>query len=43
MAAATASAVTAGLGLGMSAFQAIGGAKQKRKAKNALQRYKRQD
>ena len=43
MAAATVSAVTAGLGLGMSAFQAIGGAKQKRKAKNALQRYKRQN
>lgn len=43
MAAATASAVTAGLGLGMSAYQAISGASQKRKAKNALQRYKRQE
>ncbi len=43
MAAATASAVTAGLGLGMSAYQSISGASQKRKAKNALQRYKRQE
>ena len=43
MAAATVSAITAGLGLGMSADQAISGKSQKRKAQNALQRYKRQD
>ena len=40
MAAATATAIVGG---GLSAFQAIDGANQKRKAKNALQRYKRQD
>ena len=40
MAAATATAI---LGGGLAAFQAIDGASQKRKAKNALQRYKRQD
>lgn len=40
MAAATATAI---LGGGLSAFQAIDGSNQKRKAKNALQRYKRQD
>ena len=43
MAAATATAITAGLGVGMSAYQSISGASQKRKARNALQRYKRQD
>ena len=40
MAAATATAI---LGGGLAAYQAIDGASQKRKAKNALQRYKRQD
>ena len=40
MAAATATAI---LGGGLSAYQAIDGANQKRKAKNALQRSKRQD
>ena len=40
MAAATATAIVGG---GLAAYQAIDGANQKRKAKNALQRYKRQD
>ena len=40
MAAATATAI---LGGGLGAYQAIDGANQKRKAQNALQRYKRQD
>ena len=40
MAAATATAI---LGGGLAAYQAIDGANQKRKAQNALQRYKRQD
>lgn len=40
MAAATATAIVGG---GLAAYQAIDGANQKRKAQNALQRYKRQD
>ena len=40
MAAATATAIVGG---GLAAYQAIDGANQKRKARNALQRYKRQE